>query len=96
MTTESGLKIKIVRKIEEISLREWNGVYPNALESYYFFKTLDESNLAQFSFFYILVYDNDTLVGATNCFIMNFPMDIAVAGKFKKITNFIKSFSPVF
>ncbi len=94
VVTEPGLKIKIVRKIEEISAQDWHRAFPNAVENYYFFKTLDESNLPQFSFFYILVYDNDTPVGATGCFIMDFPLDIAVSGKFKKITNLVKSFSP--
>lgn len=94
MIAESGLKIKIVRKIEEISIHDWNKVFPDAVESYYFFKTLDESNLSQFSFFYILVYDNDTPVGATSCFIMDFPLDIAVTGKLKRITNFIKGLFP--
>jgi len=94
MITESKLKIKVVRKIEEISFRDWHAAYPDTLENYYFFKTLDESNLAQFSFFYILVYDNDTPVGATSCFIMDFPLDIAVSGASRKVTNFINRFFP--
>ncbi|MGD0336827.1 MAG: GNAT family N-acetyltransferase [Candidatus Omnitrophota bacterium] len=94
MITESGFKIKIVRKIEEIPPQDWNNVFPNALENYYFFKTLDGSNLSQFLFFYILVYDNDNLVGATSCFIMSFPLDITVSGKFRRITDFINILSP--
>lgn len=94
MIAESGFKVKIVQKIEEIPLQDWNKVFPKSLESYYFFKTLDESNLTQFSFFYILVYDIDTCVGAASCFIMDFPLDIAVKGKLKVATNFIKIFSP--
>lgn len=93
MATESGLKIKIARKIEEIPPQDWYSVYPDTLENYYFFKALDESNLSQFSFFYIVVYENNTPVGATNCFIMDFPLDIAVLGKSKMFTNFIKIFS---
>ncbi|MCX5700958.1 MAG: GNAT family N-acetyltransferase [Candidatus Omnitrophica bacterium] len=94
MTIESNLKIKIVRRIEEVSPVEWCKAFPEVVENYYFFKTLDESNLTQFSFFYILVYDNNTLVGTTNGFIMNFPLDIAVTGKFKAITNFISRILP--
>ncbi|MCX5668921.1 MAG: GNAT family N-acetyltransferase [Candidatus Omnitrophica bacterium] len=92
MIAESEFKTKIVRKIEEIPLQDWNKVFPKALENYYFFKNLDESNLSQFSFFYILVYDMGTCVGATSCFIMDFPLDIAIEGKLKIITNFIKRF----
>jgi hypothetical protein len=94
MGTESALEIKVVRKIEEISPQEWLSVFPRVLENYYFFKTLDESSMGQFSFFYILVYDNKIPVGAASCFTMNFPMDVAIGGKLKKITDFIKRFFP--
>ena len=45
METESGLKIKVVRKIEEIPPQDWLHVFPKVIENYYFFKTLDESAL---------------------------------------------------
>ena len=88
MDVKPSFTIKIVRKIEEISPQDWAKVFPPALENYYFFKTLDESTFPQFSFFYILVYDNDVPVGAASCFIMDFPLDIAVDGIFKKFTDF--------
>ena len=63
MNPESEFKFRIVRKISEIPAEEWIKVFPAVMESYYFFKTLDESNFEQFSFYYILVYDKDKLVG---------------------------------
>lgn len=94
MITNNGFEIKIASKIEEIPRNDWEKVFPDAVENYYFFKTLDESKLSQFSFFYILIYDNGVPVGATSCFIMNFPMDLAVKGAFRKITGFIKLIFP--
>ena len=91
MIIESGIKIKIVKKIEEIPPRDWNSVFPDAIENYYFFKTLDESKLPQFKFFYILVYNNNIPIGAAGCFIMNFPLDIAVRGILKWFTRLFKS-----
>ncbi|MDD5431668.1 MAG: GNAT family N-acetyltransferase [Candidatus Omnitrophica bacterium] len=96
MTVDSELKIKIVNKIKEIPRQDWEKVFPRVLENYNFFKTLDDSNFPQFSFFYIMVYEKEKPVGATSCFIMNFPLDIAVEGAFKKTLNFIKRFSPSF
>ena len=52
------MDIKIVRKIADIPAGDWNKVFPEAGENYYFLKTLDESNLSQFSFYYILVYED--------------------------------------
>ena len=96
MITESGLTIKIARKIEELPTDDWNKVFPDTLENYNFFKTLDESNLSQFKFFYILVYNKDIPIAATSCFIMNFPLDIAVSGKLKWFTGLLnKLFYPL-
>ncbi len=88
------MDIKIVRKIADIPAGDWNKVFPEAGENYYFLKTLDESNLSQFSFYYILVYDKDTPVGAASCFIMNFPLDITVTGRLKNVTSFFKKILP--
>ena len=89
MEETSGLTIKITRKIEQIPSQEWGRVYPDILESYYFFKTIDESNFSGFSFYYILVYKESPLVGAVPCFFMDYPLDTAIQGPFK---NFATAF----
>ena len=38
-----GLRTKVFRRMEEISPEEWGRVFPDVLEGYSFFKTLDES-----------------------------------------------------
>ena len=94
MTAKSGFDIKIARKIEEIPASDWDKVFPKTAESYNYCKTLDESGFSQFSFFYIIVYDNGIPAGAASCFIMNFDFDIAVTGKLKKVTGFFKTLFP--
>ena len=94
MMSGSDLTTKVVRKIEEISPEEWNQAFPQVLENYYFFKTLDESNFHQFSFYYILVYDHNKLLGAASCFLMNYPLDTTVQGPFKSFSTAIKKIFP--
>ena len=91
---ESSLTTKVVKKIEEIPPQDWNQVYPKAVENYYFFKSIDESAFEQFSFFYILVYDNGSAVGAASCFLMRFPLDMTVRGPLKIIYGAIKKVLP--
>ena len=91
---ESAFRIEIVRKIEDIPLQDWNRVFPNVLEGYPFFKTLDESGFEQFSFYYILVYDDFTLVGAAPCFLMNYPLETTLQGPLKNIADTLKKFFP--
>lgn len=90
----SGLKTKVVKKIAEISFDDWNKVFPNVLEGYHFLKTLDESNLDQFSLYYITVYERKKLVGATVCFLVNYPLDTSINGPLRRITNRIKKIAP--
>ena len=94
MVAESGLKIKIVRKIEEIPAEDWDKVFPNVLESYDLFKTLDESDFGQFTFYYIMVYDRKMPVGATACFLTDYSLDTSIRGPLKRITSSIKRRMP--
>jgi len=51
---------------------------------------LDESHFDQFSFYYILVYDQGEVAGAAPCFLMNYPLDTTVQGPLKTLTSTIK------
>lgn len=88
------LKTRVTRRISEIPAGDWNKVFPDVLESHDFFKTLDESHLEQFSFYYIMAYDRTTPVCAVPCFIMNYSLDTSISGPIKRITNSIKKRMP--
>ncbi len=91
---QNGLEIKVVKKIEDLPQGDWEKVFPAALENYNFFKTLDQSSFEQFSFFYLLAYENNHPVAATSCFLFNFPLDVAVNGKIKFLFSAIKKILP--
>ncbi|MCX5666069.1 MAG: hypothetical protein NT036_03350 [Candidatus Omnitrophica bacterium] len=90
----AALRTKVVKKITHIPADDWNKIYPDVLEGYNFYKTLDESGLDQFSLFYIAVYDRKALVAATACFIMNYPLDTSINGPLRRVTNSIKKLMP--
>lgn len=90
----SALKTIVARKISEIPPDDWNKVFPNVLESYIFFKTLDESNFEQFSFYYIMVYDRKMPVGAAPCFLMNYSLDTSINGPLRRFTNSLRKLIP--
>jgi len=91
-----AIEIKVFKKIEDIPRHEWDKVYPKTLEGYCFLKTLDETGFDQFEFRYILVYDNDSVIGAAPCFFMDFPLDGGVQGTAKKFTGVIRKLLPSF
>jgi len=91
---EQVIETKVIKKIEDIPQAEWDKVFPSVLEGYHFFKSLDQANFEQFQFYYLLVYDNGILVGATSCFLMNYPLDTTVQGVLKNISFAIKKVFP--
>src|SRR3990167_3952129 len=81
---------RVFRRIEDIPSETWNKIYPDILESYNFFRTLDESGFEQFSFYYILVYEGREPVAATDCFLMNYSLDTSINGGLRRLSNSIK------
>ena len=88
------LKARVARKIEDIPREDWDAVFPKTLESYDFFKSLDESKLEQFSFYYIMVYSGPLAVGAAPCFSMRYSLDTSINGPARRVLNRIKEFTP--
>ncbi len=90
------LRAEIITDITRISPEEWSSVYPQVLESYPFFKTLQESGLEQFEWHYILVYEAKELVGIAPCFLMHYPLDTTIQGPIKSVLLKIKESFPHF
>ena len=88
------LTTRVINRIEEVPRDAWNSVFPDVLESYDFFRTIDDSSLEQFSFRYILVYDRARLVGAAPCFLMDYSLDTSVNGPLRRLSNAVKKINP--
>ncbi len=91
-----ALRTIAAKRIEEIPREDWESVYPDVLEGYDFFRSLDESNFEQFSFYYIVVYDGAKAVGAAPCFLLKYSLDTSLNGTMRQISNFIKKGIPGF
>ena len=83
-----------MRKISELSHADWEKVYPDVLESYNFFRNLDESDLDQFAMHYMVIYDRKTPVAATTFFLLNYSLDTSINGPLRQLTNSIKKRLP--
>lgn len=88
------LTTKVLRRIDQVHRDEWEKIYPKTPEGYNLYKSMDESNFSQFSFYYILVYDKRELVGATPMFYMDFPLETTVQGRLKSVILFFRKFFP--
>ena len=88
------LETLIARRVSEIPAEDWNKVFPDVLEGYDFYRTLDDSGLGQFTFYYIMVYDGEAPAGAAACFLMKYPLDTSIRGPLKHITNSVRKRLP--
>ncbi|MBF0494854.1 MAG: hypothetical protein HQL28_07005, partial [Candidatus Omnitrophica bacterium] len=85
---------KYVRKIADVPKEAWESVYPGELETYDYFRSLDESHFEQFDFYYVMVHEGERLVGAAPCFLMKYPLDTSVGGALRRFTNSVKERFP--
>ena len=92
--TTGSLTGKIFRKITDISPYDWLSVLPDVLENYYFFKTLNDVHFPQFKFYYLMVYEKETPVGAAPCFFMDYPLDTTVVGPMKYVLKAVRKVLP--
>ena len=90
------LSYKIIGSISQIEQSAWTAVFADMAEGYAFYKTLEESNLQEFSFLYVLIYENETLVLIAPIFISDFNLDIVVEGFSKRIIHNLRKFFPQF
>jgi predicted N-acyltransferase len=87
-------KTRVAKRISDIPENEWRKVYPDVLESYNFFKNLDEASLDQFTLYYLMVYDRKSPVAAATIFLLNYSLDTSINGPLRRVTNSLKKRFP--
>ncbi|MDD5669993.1 MAG: hypothetical protein PHE58_08205, partial [Candidatus Omnitrophica bacterium] len=85
-----------VDSITKIAREDWARVIGDIPEGYGFYKTLEESNLKEFSFHFALIEEHGIPVLIAPFFIGDFNLDIGVDGFLKTIIIFIRRAFPKF
>lgn len=83
---------KIFDNINKIDKKDWDNVFGDIPESYPFYKTLGDSELPEFTFFYLVIYRDGQIVLIAPFFSTDFNLDIAVEGWVSKVIKFIRNF----
>jgi len=90
------LDFSILDSVDKIGKNDWDDLFGDIPESYSFYKTLENSQLRGFSFFYLAVYQKKRVIFIAPLFSADFNIDIAVTGAASKIINFIRKVFPRF
>jgi predicted N-acyltransferase len=90
------LNYKVLDSVKNIERPQWDSIFGDIPEGYDFFKTIEESNLEGFSFYYILIYEDKDLLLIAPLFVTDFNLDIVVEGRKQKLIQFIRKLIPRF
>jgi predicted N-acyltransferase len=87
---------KIVDSVSKINRDEWDSVFGSIPEGYEFYHTLEKSKLKEFSFYYLLLYQEGNILSIAPLFVADFYLDIISDGLIKKVTHSIRHLIPRF
>lgn len=87
---------KIVDSISKIKKTEWESLFGAIPEGYQFYKTLEESNLREFSFYYLILYQGETIILIAPLFVTEFHLDIVLEDSARAVINYIHKVIPQF
>lgn len=85
-----NIDYKILSSVTEIKKEEWDLIFGGISEGCQFYRTLEESALAEFKFYYIVLYRDNHVVSIAPLFVSDFNLDIAVEGKIAKVIQAIR------
>jgi len=83
---------KIVDSVTKIKKDDWDSIFGDIPEGYQFYKTLEESGLKDFVFYYIVLYQDNAVLSIAPLFITDFNLDIAAEGCIEKVIQGIRKY----
>lgn len=87
---------KILDSISLIPRKDWDDIFGDIPEGYMFFKTLEESKLSEFSFYYLVLYQDRSPLLIAPLFTGDFPLDIVIEGPLNKVIQCLRKVFPRF
>ena len=97
MQIENNLSFSISNSVNDIPETEWNRLFDESvIEGFGYHKTLEESNLKEFSIHYLLAKRNNKLIAIIPFFTCDFSFTTLIQGKLQKVIQGIQKWFPCF
>lgn len=85
-----------VDTISSIKKEDWNDFFGTCPEGYWFYETLEQSRLSEFSFHYLLAYRQQRLTAILPFFTATFSADSVLETGARKLVNTVRVIAPRF
>jgi predicted N-acyltransferase len=89
-------KYQVLNSITQINEKEWDNSFGDIPEGYNFYKTLEDSHLQDFTFYYMVLRQGQEIVLIAPLFVTDFNLDIGVEGWLKSAIEGVRKVFPRF
>jgi len=92
------MEVKLLKSIREVEEKEWDSIVSTdrLICSHRYLKAIEESNINDCDFRYIVAYRNGKVIAHTCIYSMSFDLDIFATGLVQRINNTIRRIYPGF
>lgn len=84
----------IARSIEAFDRDEWNALFPDELEDWFYYRAVEDAGLAGFEWIYLAIWEHGRLRAAVPGFVTDYRLDTTLSGPLKRITGAVARVAP--
>jgi len=84
----------LARSIEAFDREEWNALFADELEDWFYYRAVENAALAGFEWIYLAVWERGRLRAAVPGFVTEYRIDTTLSGTKKRVTNAIARIAP--
>jgi predicted N-acyltransferase len=84
----------LARSIEAFDREEWNALFADELEDWFYYRAVENAALAGFEWIYLAVWEHGRLRAAVPGFVTDYRIDTTLSGPLKRVTGAIARIAP--
>lgn len=84
----------VARSIEAFDREEWNALFADELEDWFYYRAVENAALAGFEWMYLAVWEHGRLRAAVPGFVTDYRIDTTLSGPLKRVTGAVARIAP--
>ena len=84
----------LARSIEAFDRDEWNALFADELEDWFYYRAVEDAGLPGFEWIYLAVWDHGRLRAAVPGFVTEYQIDTTLTGPLKRVTRVLARVAP--